>query len=164
MPTPGRVIGGQRTQQFINQARAAQQAGVDTIEIGFYGTARYPPVRAGVRGGQRRSPVPVSNVALWNEFGTSNGIPERPFMRQAISDAEPLIPAILRNALSPYQMAINRQVAAEIGELVKSLIQRRITTLRSPANAPSTIERKGSSNPLFDEGFMRKSVTYKIDP
>lgn len=31
-----------------------------------------------------------------------------------------------------------------------------------PPNAPSTIKRKGSSNPLIDKGELRKSITYAV--
>ena len=31
-------------------------------------------------------------------------------------------------------------------------------------NAPSTIAKKGSSNPLIDSGAMRQSVTYSVSP
>lgn len=42
-------------------------------------------------------------------------------------------------------------------------VQQYMTDLRDPANAPSTIAKKGSSNPLIDSGSLRGSVTYKIN-
>lgn len=112
-------------------------------------------------------PTGSTNVdkAIWNEFGTSRGIPERPFMRNS-----------MRNNLSKYMNALKssatsimngrsttRQNLMKLGVLAASDIQDEIKSLKSPPNAPSTIKAKGSSNPLIDTGEMRQSVTWKID-
>ena len=49
-----------------------------------------------------------------------------------------------------------------IGAVVAGAIQQSIRDLRDPPNAPATIERKGSSNPLIDTGFMRLSVSWRV--
>lgn len=49
-----------------------------------------------------------------------------------------------------------------VGERMASDLRRKITTLREPPNAPSTIEKKGSSNPLIDTGAMRQSVRSRM--
>jgi hypothetical protein len=49
-----------------------------------------------------------------------------------------------------------------VGEFIASDFRRKITTLRSPPNAPSTVAKKGSSNPLIDTGAMRQSVRSRI--
>jgi hypothetical protein len=48
------------------------------------------------------------------------------------------------------------------GEKAKAAIQEAITELKEPPNAPSTIKRKHSDNPLIDSGNMRQSVTYSV--
>ena len=141
------VRGGARLRAFFRQAKNAQR--VDDVQVGFFATAKYD------------DGTPVAAVALWNEFGTKR-IPERPFFRQAIQGADRDLTPIIKANLDPKTLAIDRPLAGKLGTAMKGRIQKSITTLRTPPNAPSTIKAKGSSNPLIDEGFMRKSVTYKI--
>ena len=47
--------GGKKLREFIRKAKTAD--GVKDVEVGFYSTAKYP------------DGTPVTNVALWNEFG-----------------------------------------------------------------------------------------------
>jgi len=108
-----------------------------------------------------------SNIekAIWNEFGTRRGIPERPFMRNTMRDnrkkyvraMKTSVPKILKG-----ETAL-RTVLAKLGALVQGDIQAEITALATPPNAPSTIKRKGSSNPLIDTGEMRQAVTWVIE-
>ena len=120
-----------------------------------------------VKVGFPKSKAKASNIekAIWNEFGTSRGIPERPFMRNAMRDNRKKYKdrmaieakAILAN------MTTLRQVLARLGILAQGDIQHEITALQTPPNAPATIKRKGSSNPLIDTGEMRQAVTWIID-
>ena len=123
------------------------------MQVGFFATAKYD------------DGTPVAAVAAWNEFGTKR-IPERPFFRQAIQGADRDLVPIIKYNLDPKTLAIDRPLAGKLGTAMKGRIQKSITVLRTPANAPSTTaprpRGKGSSNPLIDTGFMRKSVTYKI--
>ena len=59
--------------------------------------------------------TPVTNVAAWNEFGTSRGIPERPFFRLAIAGAEDGLLALLKRELDPKTLAIDQQLADRVG-------------------------------------------------
>ena len=56
-----------------------------------------------------------------------------------------------------------KTVLSIMGELIKANIVQKIVSLRSPANAPSTIQGKGSSNPLIDTGRMRQSIDYEVE-
>ena len=47
-------------------------------------------------------------------------------------------------------------------EQVAGDVRRNITKLRTPPNAPATITKKGSSNPLIDTGTMRQSVRGRV--
>ena len=106
----------------------------------------------------------ILDRAVYNEFGTAT-IPERPFMRDGLRDGIPelkqvnkgLVKRIIDGRLTKQQ-ALN-----QLGMKGVQLIQNSITGLKDPANAPSTIERKGSSNPLIDTGEMRQSVTHKVE-
>lgn len=103
--------------------------------------------------------------AIWNHFGTKRGIPARPFLRNAmrgnlgkyrqqLKTAAPLIIKGLKNT---------HNVLSRLGIQAVGDIQKSITSLRTPPNAPSTIARKGSSNPLIDTGEMRQSTTYVVE-
>ena len=65
--------------------------------------------------------------------------------------------------MDPKTLVVDKKTAAALGELVKGEVQRRIAELKTPPNAPATIARKGSSNPLIDKGVLRASATYKVD-
>lgn len=102
--------------------------------------------------------------AIWNHFGTSRGIPARPFMFNAIRGnkrninrfLKKVAPDILKGEMS------TTTALSQLGILTQGYIQEEITALRSPPNAESTIRRKSSSNPLIDTGEMRGAVTYKV--
>jgi len=53
-----------------------------------------------------------------------------------------------------------RKFLGRLGEWFKSEIQNKIDILQSPRNAPSTIARKGSANPLIDTGQMKQSIAH----
>ena len=142
------VTGGHKINAIIQGAKRAK--GVGIIDIGFFSTAKYPD-------GQH-----VAQVAVSNEFGV-DGIPERPFMRRAIPEIRSKVNRLAKERIDSKRMVIDRNLAGLIGEIGKGEVQVSITTLRDPPNAPSTIARKGSSNPLIDIGKMRRSVTYRID-
>ena len=145
-----KVRGGRKAAKFIREAKAAYTGRVNRVEVGFFESARYPD-----------SGIPVAAVAAWNEFGTGR-IPERPFMRNAIKLGRAPLVAILREHVDHRTMAVDNRVGGLLGTAMQNQIQRSITTLRSPPNAPSTIRAKGSSNPLLDTGTMRNSVSWEI--
>ena len=145
--------GGKKLERFLRDARHAR--GVRTVEVGFFSTARYP------------DGTPVTNVAAWNEFGTENEdgsvrIPERPFFRNAVRRAPRELREATRGEIDPRTMRVTRRTAGKLGLVMQAIIQRSITELRDPPNAPSTKLKKSSSNPLLDTGFMRLSTTYVI--
>ena len=148
------VKGGKKLGAFLRKAKSAQ--GVKSVEVGFFASSKYP------------DGTPVTNVATWNEFGTETKggkvrIPERPFFRQAINDAEDVLPAEAKKIIDPKTMVVDRQAAEKLGLVMQGLIQTSITRLDEPANAPSTIAQKGSSNPLLDTSFMRSQVSFKVN-
>ncbi len=49
-----------------------------------------------------------------------------------------------------------------IGEQVSSYLQEYLVALSAPPLAQSTIDRKGSSNPLVDTGRLGDSITFKV--
>lgn len=103
--------------------------------------------------------------AVANEFGTDK-IPERPFMRQTfdrfLKDIQELksegMNRIVYDGTKP-SIELNR-----IGDFYKNKVRREISTKSGgfEVNAESTIKRKGSETPLFDEGKMLQSIKVEI--
>lgn len=51
-----------------------------------------------------------------------------------------------------------------LGEKVVDDLKDAVTNFQTPANAESTIEKKGFNKPLVDTGVMRDSIMYDISP
>ena len=99
-------------------------------------------------------------MAAYNEFGTSS-IPPRPFIRNAKSENDKKWANFLARDLNSTK---NADLAfARLGELVRNDIIVSINKTTSPPNSADTIERKGSSHPLIDTGFLKSSVTYEVN-
>lgn len=120
-------------------------------------------VKVGFPEGQSQGDI--VDRAVWNHYGTSRGIPSRPFLMNAVRknkrtyvNALKSSAAQILNGDTTMTMILNR-----LGILAQGHIQEEITNLQSPENAASTIARKGSSNPLIDTGEMRAAVTWKVD-
>jgi phage gpG-like protein len=121
----------------------------------------------------KKSSLTVAQIATIHEFGaTFRGkhgnlirIPERSFLRATVDEYS--------GAIQQRATAFGRgvvlmkftptQAMSLLGEYVVGLIKQRIANGIAPANAPSTIARKGSSTPLIDSGQLRGSITYKIE-
>jgi hypothetical protein len=104
----------------------------------------------------------VAQVAADNEFGDSNR-PPRPFMRQSFENHKDR----LENACMHLQGVVTdggdlNAALDETGEFLVGLVQEEIVEGGFAPNAPYTIARKGSSQPLIDTGHMRQSVGYQI--
>lgn len=105
----------------------------------------------------------IIDRAVWNEFGTKT-IPPRPFMRFAMENG---VGDFKREAKIQARRVLAGETTmngalSRIGLNGVDHIQESIKGLRSPANAQSTIEQKGSDNPLIDTGEMRQSVTFEV--
>ena len=152
------VEGGQKLARFLREARAASR--VKRVDVGFWASSKYD------------DGTPVTNVAAWNEFGTERvnadgervqHVPERPFFRNALSKADERVLPVLRALVDPATMAVTRPIAERLGQAMQAEIQTSIVKLKDPPNADATKDRKGSSNPLVDTGFMLSQVTYKVE-
>lgn len=107
----------------------------------------------------------VVSIAIWNHFGTSRGIPARPFITIAMFKNRRQIRAALRKiAEGTVQNGTPLAVQMpKLGALGTGMIQDQIAANTPPPNAPSTIRKKGSTKTLIDTGRMRQSVTWEID-
>lgn len=107
----------------------------------------------------------IISRAVWMEFGTSRGIPERPFLRNAMA-----------SNLGKYKSAMRQQAVLimqgsgtveraldKLGQEAVADVKRSIGSNTPPPLKAATIKAKGSSKTLIDTGEMRNSVNYEAD-
>ncbi|WP_419630399.1 hypothetical protein [Thiolapillus sp.] len=104
----------------------------------------------------------VAQVAAQNEYGHGR-IPSRPFLRNAMRKHKKDIRKGLRRvAQSEMREKPPRGQMMRLGMAAQNWVRREITDLRTPPNAPMTIARKRSSNPLIDTGRMRQEIQFRV--
>ena len=104
----------------------------------------------------------LATIAAANEFGTQH-IPERSFLRatvdaNAASYGQDLDAAVQAHIDGETPLPVG---LARLGARVEGDVKQYMTDLQDPPNAPATIERKGSSNPLIDTGRLRASIRHR---
>ena len=123
------------------------------VTVGIHEDAADPP----------EGEINMATLGAIQDLGNEN-IPARPWLEPGFHVGDEEYVSIMQNAVA---QAIEdgkgmAQAMNQVGLLAVGNVQQFMTELKAPANAESTIKRKGSSNPLIDEGLMRSSVTYKI--
>lgn len=98
-----------------------------------------------------------ADIGAYNQFGTSD-IPARPFLDIGVM-----------SGVDEYDQALNEREHEDLEDALKTIgvfaqgaVRSYMTDLQSPPNAPSTIKKKGSSNPLIDTGELRSSITWVV--
>lgn len=123
------------------------------VEVGIFGDGEY------------------GMIARVHEFGTTIQtkkativIPERSFMRSTFDEKEKewskFILKQLQNVLD-FKTDVQTMLG-RLGAKMVADIQEKITDIRTPPNAASTIAKKGSNNPLIDTGGLRMRITYRV--
>lgn len=100
--------------------------------------------------------------AIWNEYGTSRGIPARPFLRTALYENE----ARYANFIAPFVAQVLEGGPAEnigerLGKFMVMSIQRTIASGGFVPNAPGTVTKKGHSKTLIDTGEMYGAIDWR---
>lgn len=108
--------------------------------------------------------VLISEIAWWNEFGTSDGrVPARPFLRVAMRANKAKYLALetkLIRAILSGQKTTDDAIAV-LGEQAKTDVQSQITATTEPPNAPSTLAKKApKTHPLIDSGQLRQHISW----
>lgn len=123
------------------------------VDVGFFGSKKHPGSKD----------ITVTEIATVHEFGSSDGkIPQRPFMRQAFqnnNNFRGVYKKALKQAMTEGKSA--QRTLFLLGESVRAGIVDEITEGTFTPLSPVTIEKKGSSKPLIDTGFMRNSVQWR---
>ena len=96
---------------------------------------------------------------------THVSIPPRPFIRNAWNANKYNYERIIINGVKSiiFNGMTAKSILDQLGATAAADIQRSSIALRKPANAPATIGRKKSTNPLVDTGELQRMVTYKVD-
>lgn len=101
--------------------------------------------------------TPVAGVAAAHVYGI--GVPKRDFMGLAQDEITERTAPIIAKAL---QLEKKDAMYEAVGLSAQAAIQNAIVALDDPPNAPATIARKKSANPLIDTGHMKGAVTYVV--
>lgn len=111
------------------------------------------------------SEATILDVAEWAEFGTATE-PPRSFIRAWADLNVDLHKKQLRLIGAGIVKGTVPSVAAgldQFGALGAGQVKQRIIAHIDPPNAPSTIEKKGSSTPLINHSQLLGAITWKVD-
>lgn len=91
-------------------------------------------------------------------------IPARPYIRSTVDEKEEdYFRAAKRLSGQMMDDRIEKYQALSImGQLIEGDIKQKIIDIKDPPNAPATIRRKGSANPLVDTGLLGGSIRYVV--
>lgn len=110
--------------------------------------------------------VAVVDIAAMLEFGTDR-MPSRPFMRHTADTSERQVSAMAKRVAGGVVTGrLNVDGALNtLGLWYQDRIQSTIRAARSWAVplAPSTVRRKGSTQPLIDKGVLIRSISYEVE-
>ena len=112
---------------------------------------------------EKSDEMDVVGVAWQNEFGNKR-IPERSFIRSTHDENRTKLRALTKRLVALIEegkISVERALGI-LGMWMKTKQQNKIDRLTTPPNAPSTIKRKKSSNPLVDLKQMAQSIHYQI--
>jgi len=90
--------------------------------------------------------------------------PERSYLRAWFDENVDVLQATMERLIGQVvEGKISGRAALEtIGGYVVTHVQAYMVDLKTPPNAPSTIARKGSSNPLIDTGQLKDAITWRV--
>ena len=115
--------------------------------------------------GNSEDGFPLAPLAAIQHYGSADGkIPPRPFLDVAIEQNQKTYSKIMSSMAG--DVASGEVPATKVLDIVGLRavgdVQEYMTNLRTPPNAASTIQAKGSSNPLIDTGNLRQSITHEV--
>lgn len=107
----------------------------------------------------KKGQMTVATLGAIQHFGNDR-IPPRPWLDKGVEAGAKEIITTVREGIADG--LDSRQIIDRAGNEAAAAVKDYIFDLKNPPNAPSTIKRKGSSNPLIDTGNMRASVVSKV--
>lgn len=113
------------------------------------------------------TPYPLALQAYIKEHGSpAYRVPPRPFLEPGIEKHLDLVESGMKAALQDVLDGGDGKAQRErLGATMAAKVQAYFEEDNGwPPNAPSTIKKKGSAQPLVDTGALRQSITYIIRP
>ena len=113
------------------------------------------------------TPYPLALQAYIKEHGSpAYRVPPRPFLEPGIEKHLNLVESGMKAALQDVLDGGDGRAQRErLGATMAAKVQAYFQEDNGwPPNAPSTIKKKGSAQPLVDTGALRQSITYIIRP
>ena len=162
---------GDKFNRIPDLVRELQYLASHQVEIGIFADASLDGA------------VPMLVIAAANEFGAKIPkrqarfedlddenpekwviIPERSYLRAWFDENVDVLQATMERLIGQVvEGKISGRAALEtIGGYVVTHVQAYMVDLKTPPNAPSTIARKGSSNPLIDTGQLKDAITWRV--
>lgn len=144
--TTDRDLGRRRIIKELGKVEDAQ------VKVGWWG---------GTEEGGKAS---LAEIALYNERGTEHS-PARPAVAQAFDENQDDYTEVIEDGYDDILRGRGtvRQILTELAIRVRGDIQKRMTALRKPKNADSTIEQKPGDNPLVALGTLRSGVLFEVE-
>lgn len=125
------------------------------VTVGIHEDAADPP----------EGEINMATLGAVHEFGTED-VPARPWLQNGFDSGLKDYEGIIADGIDETvtEGADITDALNQVGVFAVGRVQEFITELKTPALAPATVRRrkKGSDNPLVDEGLMRGSINYKL--
>lgn len=105
----------------------------------------------------------AAKKATWQEYGTSRGIPARPFLRNTQYENEnQWRQKISQDIVQVFEGSLSSSaVLSKLGLFMVQDIRKTIDAGNFAPLSPVTVAKKGSSKPLVDTGEMYGAITHK---
>lgn len=151
-----RVKGGQvidRDRGWNGQIRRLLGLGNLGVSVGVHDDA-----------GESEDGVPVAEYAAINEYGSDDGhVPERSFLRSTLDEQEGKYARELEKAVDRTLDGVPLKAALlPLAQMARADVQHKIESHVPPANAPSTVKRKGHGDTLEETGLLHDSISAKV--
>ena len=144
-----KMVGGRKLQRHLRQMQTRKGA---AATIGVHSDQRHP------------DGTPVATAAAINEFGSAT-IPPRPALSTALRAAFPkcraAARALYRTAIRGGQPPDPRVVVEACAEIIRDEMEESIRSGLWSRNAPATLEKKGSSQPLIDSDRYARGIAWR---
>jgi len=108
--------------------------------------------------------VSLALVAAVLHYGRDGSVKKWPFIRNGIAKGKSKLDKLRIDLIKQYitNSASLDTLLNKLGLLGKSLIQKEIKTVTSPALSETTTLRKKSTKPLIDTGQLLNSIDYEV--
>ena len=130
------------------------------LDVGYF---------AGQKGGNSDSGFLLPDIAAVQEFGSHprrkfNRVPPRSFLGYTYDLFKKVYRRnFRRNAMKVLEGKMTPKMALlKVGQDYRRNVVQRIVGVRSPRNAPRTIQAKGFDNPLIHTGLMKNSIRLRV--